>query len=362
MPTDLQRKWIQALGELRSTSATAHRPQQGVELAVEGGAAPAPAPVPVPAAARLGGSVGAGGRNARSDVLMVQSALNLRARAGLAEDGVCGKNTIAAIRRFQQTLGLERPDGRVDPGGPTERALNGGSSTEGPHAGPSAGSGTHSKQIERPGPSADDDARGRGAKRDAEPDFPRLARRIHEATAGIGTDEEAIFAALRELKGSPVRRARLGEVYEQMFGEDLEALLRDELNDEERAKAEAAAKQKGEPDFVSLATQIHRAAEGLGTDEKAIFAALSQVRGNPAHMATLRSVYRSMFGQSLDEVLRDELSGDELKRARDDLDPRREDVPDKGFDEGENARTTRRRASPDAGPDGIDVVHRSRRD
>jgi peptidoglycan hydrolase-like protein with peptidoglycan-binding domain len=68
----------------------------------------------------LGGSVGRGGKNAANDVRAVQRAL------GIADDGQCGAQTIGAIEAFQRNQGLPKADGRVDPGGATERALSGG--------------------------------------------------------------------------------------------------------------------------------------------------------------------------------------------------------------------------------------------
>jgi peptidoglycan hydrolase-like protein with peptidoglycan-binding domain len=65
----------------------------------------------------LGGSVGRGGTNAAGDVRVVQAAL------GLSADGDCGPQTIAAIEAYQRKLGHSKPDGRVDVGGATERAL-----------------------------------------------------------------------------------------------------------------------------------------------------------------------------------------------------------------------------------------------
>lgn len=65
----------------------------------------------------LGGSVGRGGKNAPNDVRAVQQAL------GIAADGQCGAQTIASIEAFQRSIGQAKPDGRVDAGGATERAL-----------------------------------------------------------------------------------------------------------------------------------------------------------------------------------------------------------------------------------------------
>jgi hypothetical protein len=68
----------------------------------------------------LSGSVGRGGRNAPGDVKAVQQAL------GIGVDGGCGSKTIGAIEAFQRSIGQANPDGRVDAGGTTERALAGG--------------------------------------------------------------------------------------------------------------------------------------------------------------------------------------------------------------------------------------------
>lgn len=65
----------------------------------------------------LSGSVGRGGQNGAGDVKAVQKAL------GIGLDGQCGPQTIAAIEAFQRWIGQAKPDGRVDAGGATERAL-----------------------------------------------------------------------------------------------------------------------------------------------------------------------------------------------------------------------------------------------
>ena len=73
-------------------------------------------------------AVGRGGTNRYRDVLYVQQHLNhFLVRCGgrpIAEDGDCGRRTNKAIGTFQQEMvrGI-RPDGRIDPGGQTLRAL-----------------------------------------------------------------------------------------------------------------------------------------------------------------------------------------------------------------------------------------------
>jgi peptidoglycan hydrolase-like protein with peptidoglycan-binding domain len=71
-------------------------------------------------------SVGQGGANKAADVTYIQLLLNdARGRLNLpllAVDGIAGPKTIAAIRQFQAGAHTGS-DGRLDPKGPTIRAL-----------------------------------------------------------------------------------------------------------------------------------------------------------------------------------------------------------------------------------------------
>jgi len=73
----------------------------------------------------ISASVGARGKNKPDDVKAVQTALNLRAKAGLVVDDKCGPKTIGAILKFQKTAGLHKPDGLVEVGKTTAHALAG---------------------------------------------------------------------------------------------------------------------------------------------------------------------------------------------------------------------------------------------
>jgi peptidoglycan hydrolase-like protein with peptidoglycan-binding domain len=73
----------------------------------------------------ISASVGQGGKNKSEDVQAVQGALNKKNKAGLNVDGKCGPKTIAAIKAFQQAMGKFKPDGLIEPGRATARALAG---------------------------------------------------------------------------------------------------------------------------------------------------------------------------------------------------------------------------------------------
>ena len=77
---------------------------------------------------RLTGSVGREGGNHLPDVRAVQHLINAyppHSLPPLLIDGRCGPRTVAAIEVVErQYFGAQTPDGRIDPYGPTLRALN----------------------------------------------------------------------------------------------------------------------------------------------------------------------------------------------------------------------------------------------
>lgn len=81
--------------------------------------------------ATISQSVGQGGVNRPADVRTIQQLLNrnlarLTPLRALDEDSSIGPLTIAAIVEFQKrVVGMQNPDGRVDPNGRTLAALNG---------------------------------------------------------------------------------------------------------------------------------------------------------------------------------------------------------------------------------------------
>lgn len=77
----------------------------------------------------LQASVGAYGGNRRADVRTVQRLLLAHGVSPGPIDGLCGRLTMGAILHFQRGF-MTRPDGRVDPDGPTLRHLN---ATAAPH-------------------------------------------------------------------------------------------------------------------------------------------------------------------------------------------------------------------------------------
>jgi hypothetical protein len=89
----------------------------------------------------IGASVGKGGVNDLADVIVVQHLLNGWLTATRQElvptTGICGPLTIDAIKAFQsRVLGTASPDGRIDPGGNSWKALTAGTFTPAPTPAP----------------------------------------------------------------------------------------------------------------------------------------------------------------------------------------------------------------------------------
>jgi peptidoglycan hydrolase-like protein with peptidoglycan-binding domain len=70
----------------------------------------------------LTASVGRKGENLKQDVVRVQILLKTAGIDPGPNDGVCGRLTIEAIKKFQETF-LPFPDGLIMPEGPTWRKL-----------------------------------------------------------------------------------------------------------------------------------------------------------------------------------------------------------------------------------------------
>jgi hypothetical protein len=68
-------------------------------------------------------------------------------------------------------------------------------------------------------------------------DLVSIAARVHEAVDGLGTDEDAVYAALGELNHDPAATAQLGRIYLADYGETLEAAIRDDFSGDELAQA-----------------------------------------------------------------------------------------------------------------------------
>ncbi|MBL7745888.1 MAG: DUF4157 domain-containing protein, partial [Chitinophagaceae bacterium] len=145
-----------------------------------------------------------------------------------------------------------------------------------------------------------------------------IARTLWNAMRGLGTDESAIYAAVAGRTAA--QWTTIQDAFRQMTGNNLLTEIRDELTDTEwdyfqtlLPGAEGGA-VTDEDRATVIANQLETAMDGWGTDESAIYAALT------GHTETeLREIerrYRLLTGRQLNTDLRDELTDSEYEQAQ----------------------------------------------
>ncbi|NOY26177.1 MAG: OmpA family protein [Oligoflexia bacterium] len=112
-------------------------------------------------------------------------------------------------------------------------------------------------------------AAGSPAAAAPEPDYDAIAARIYTAVDGLGTDEDAIYAALGELGGDARKMIRLKAVYLAKYGEDLDAALDGDLSGSELDRANQLA-QREKATFLAAGAYgpqnlAHAVTKGSGT-------------------------------------------------------------------------------------------------
>jgi hypothetical protein len=142
-----------------------------------------------------------------------------------------------------------------------------------------------------------------------------IARRVHDAIAGLGTDEEAVYAALSELNHDPALIAQVSRTYLADYGETVETAIRGDFSGAELATAMGLIRASGAADHTAIARQVHDAIAGLGTDEEGVYAALSQLNHDATAIADVARIYLAEYGETLEAAIRGDFSGSELSTA-----------------------------------------------
>jgi hypothetical protein len=125
------------------------------------------------------------------------------------------------------------------------------------------------------------------------------SKQIMDAGSGLGTDEDAMFEAIRQCADRAALKADAAVIAE----------LDDELSGTERWHATLLLELGPESAWPPAAREIFAAVEGIGTDEARIFRALSVLSD-----ADAQAIGRI---PGLNAMLDDELSGEDLQAARD---------------------------------------------
>jgi hypothetical protein len=159
-------------------------------------------------------------------------------------------------------------------------------------------------------------------------DYDRLVERIHDAIAGLGTDEEAVYSALQMCQGDATAITELKSRYLSRYGESLEDAIRGDFSGTEleyalqliNAGTPGSAQAIGgipasAAQWKAAASRMRDAVQGFGTDEEAIYAVLRPLNRDPALIDTLGSTYLTEYGENMIDRIKDELSDEELDYA-----------------------------------------------
>lgn len=144
------------------------------------------------------------------------------------------------------------------------------------------------------------------------------ARQLWNAVEGMGTDEEAIYAAVAGRAADQWQEIQ--DAYRQMANEALLTRLQDELTASEWTHLQTllpgatGGAVTTEDRATVIANQIEAAVEGPGTDEEAISSALTG--RTEAELREIEARFRLLTGETLDARLRDELTDAEYERVQ----------------------------------------------
>jgi hypothetical protein len=181
----------------------------------------------------------------------------------------------------------------------------------------------------------------------AEVDFAFLADEIHKAIYRLGTDEEAVYRALEQLRQDQGMIDYLIKVYANRYDQaDLVQDIRGDFEDEEleyalqlinlgkKGSAQRIATGKDATDLETAAKRLRDAFEIWGTDEEAVYATL-----RPFNRKTqdLEQTYHYLYNETLRWRINDEMSSDELRHALSLLSFDNESFLEEHFEEDERA-------------------------
>ena len=163
------------------------------------------------------------------------------------------------------------------------------------------------------------------------------AEKLHDAVDGWGTDEQAFKEVMQDLDGANL--LKVAQIYEKEFGESLEEAIKDDFSGADENTylgqlkgAQEQAKSEGQPlitkeDAALYADQIHEAIDGWGTDEEKVSELINSLR--PEDLQVVSMVYEEEYGESLEEAIKGDFSGDEEDVLLDKLsDAQKAEIPE----------------------------------
>jgi len=159
-------------------------------------------------------------------------------------------------------------------------------------------------------------------------DYDAIAKELHDAMAGLGTDEEAVYYALNRLHRDPKAIETLASRYKSTYKADLIDDIRDEFSGSELEYAlqllnagNSGSEQaitglpSSDKEWIAAVQRLNAAFEGIGTDEEAVFAVLTPFGRMLEKITVLKVIYKQVVHRELRDDIVDEMSGSERDYA-----------------------------------------------
>lgn len=153
-----------------------------------------------------------------------------------------------------------------------------------------------------------------GVKPEEKPVDPKMVRdsanKLFKAMDGWGTDEDALLGVLRGKSAAEI--AAIKAEYQDHFGRSLDDHIKDEMGGKDLEEAEACLKADPvESAVAALDNAANGGMFGMGTDEGKIQSVLENIK-DPAQRKQVVEAYQKKTGTSLDDMLKSEMSGNDL--------------------------------------------------
>lgn len=139
------------------------------------------------------------------------------------------------------------------------------------------------------------------------PEIDETCQQIYKATKGIGTDEQALIAALASK--NTIERSLIAYRYKEIYAEDLKERMKKESSGDFGFLTELLAL----PAFDAEAKIVRKATKGMGTNEVLLYSVICG-RSN-TEIDLLKKAYFKRYSKDLTNLVSSELHGDIKKLA-----------------------------------------------
>jgi len=127
------------------------------------------------------------------------------------------------------------------------------------------------------------------------------AETLHKAMKGMGTDEKTLIGVL--CHRTVAQRVEITNAYKSAFGKDLKSKIKSETTGHFESLLVALC----EPRAEYMASEMHHAVSGMGTQEGTLIETL--ISGNNQEIRDIAAAYKNLYGNTLEKDIKGDTSG-----------------------------------------------------